>query len=797
MSFKAEQLSAYLDASSLSEDAKQYIVDAAREPSRNVGESGFRCVVGAFQSRKMGHSVSIESRGGEYAFAIALEYDPHVVAFYDQPPLVDCRRTDRRGRASLRAYHPDFLVLKDTDVEVVQVKSADKLQSHLDSYPQDWQLVDGRPCDLPADAAFSLIGLPHRVVSIDELPRIRSANLRLLLQVRDDDTPIDERLESSILAAAAARAITSISELAEKAGSEDLTPILALIDEGVLFADIDNCLLTAPESCWVCRNPLVLEEFVQSQKARDLLPGSQQDDSVGLGFVPPLSQAKRALKILDDLKDNPGSRNSRRMRRAIKEAGERGESAFQAVTPKNYKSGNRSSKRPPQVLAFAEDVIRSQWATPKQSSKVTTFGTYLLEAKEWHPSLAPVSYPTFSKITRDIRILCAKGRGGRRAENSVAAPSDVSDRIIRARRPFELASCDHCLAKIFAVVFRTDQWIYVQRPWLTALIDCSTGKSLASWLSFKQPSRISCAMVLRDCLRRHGRLPEGIITDRGSEFGSVYFSSLLAHCVIDSFRRPTSDCRYGSEAERYFGLFKTHWLDARPGNITHYKNARAVSGSHSPSAFAQIELHHLIEELASFDQWLSGKRPTSELASANERMALGLRQFPFSGRKVPFDQSFLIASAVDAREIRLDPARGIKQGSSWYWGPALRDDRLRRKDIEVRIEPEDYTRIYVRANDRWDICQSTEAPIFSLKSHSAKLAESVIMHDCAAASDLADKDAKIDLARRLKQADEALRSDSPPADSQRVEESDAAGDIFDHAQSCELEILDHSEWGSS
>lgn len=796
MPFNKIRLEEYLCNSSLSEAAKQYVAEAAVGPSRNVGESGFRCVAGAFQSRKMGCSISTESRGGEDAYTVALEYDRNVVAFYDQPPLVDCRRTDKNGRVTMRAYHPDLLVLELNKVEVVQVKSAGKLKSLLASNPADWQVIDGIATDLPANAAFLELGLPHRVVSVDELPRVRVANLRLLLRVREDESRPDSRIQSSILAATSESAVVSISALAEKIGTKDLTPILSLIDQELLFADIDNCLLSAPETCWISRSSLVLAEFINSQTGVDRFPSNVANESVSLSEVPPLRQATKALEILERLKANENSRSGRRWRRRIQAGLRCGESAFQAVLPRTFMSGNRTSKRPLQVLAFAEDVVRTKWATPEQPSKKTTYSTYLLRAEEWHPALEPVSAQTFSKITREIRDLCALGRGGRRPANAAAAPSDVSDRIIRPQRPFELASCDHCLAKLFVVVFRTEKWVYVQRPWLTALVDCSTGKSLASWLSLRRPSKISCAMVLRQCLRRHGRLPEGIIADRGSEFRSVFFYSLLAHCAINLYKRPTSDCRYGAEAERYFGLFKTLWLDARPGNITHYKNARAVSGSHSPSAFAQIELRHLVEELANFDEWLDGRLPGSQLATANDKMAQGLQQYPFSGRKLPFDQAFQVVSAVDNRTFKLDPSRGIQVDHRWYWGPALRAERLRRKDVQVRLEPEDYTRVYVKTND-WSICQSSQAPTISFEGHYARLAESLIVDGAGKARAKADKDSRIELARLLRDADEALKMDSMPDDSSANDDSDGATDPFDDVKNAELDELQRSGWRSS
>jgi hypothetical protein len=41
------------------------------------------------------------------------------------------------------------------------------------------------------------------------------------------------------------------------------------------------------------------------------------------------------------------------------------------------------------------------------------------------------------------------------------------------------------------------------------------------------PSRESCAMVVRDCVSRHRKLPEVLVVDGGGEFDSVHFTTLL------------------------------------------------------------------------------------------------------------------------------------------------------------------------------------------------------------------------------------------------------------------------------
>ena len=53
---------------------------------------------------------------------------------------------------------------------------------------------------------------------------------------------------------------------------------------------------------------------------------------------------------------------------------------------------------------------------------------------------------------------------------------------------------------------------------------------LAVHLTFDPRSYRSAMMIVRECVRRHGRLPQMLVLDGGKEFDSMYFETLLARC---------------------------------------------------------------------------------------------------------------------------------------------------------------------------------------------------------------------------------------------------------------------------
>jgi len=300
-------------------------------------------------------------------------------------------------------------------------------------------------------------------------------------------------------------------------------------------------------------------------------------------------------------------------------------------------------------------------------------------------------------------------------------------RAFRPERPFELATCDHYLCDQDCVVLAANSMEYAMRPWLTVLRDICTDYPLAFWLRLGAPSKRSVALMLRQCVRLHGRLPEGIVVDSGSEFRSVYLSALAAHCGFNLVFRPLGHPRYGSEAERFFGQYKDLWLAARPGNLVNLKEVRSVSGSHQPEMLATMSLFDMWQDVLTFADWSRGYATESAIRSPAERMRRGLEKFGCSGIPTPFEDNFLIATAVDDGEYTLDPQRGLHIGAFHYWSPALA--RVTGTRIPVRIDPQDPYRIYALVAGTWKACFASPEPSYALKSGLQQAVEGVLQLD--------------------------------------------------------------------
>jgi putative transposase len=336
---------------------------------------------------------------------------------------------------------------------------------------------------------------------------------------------------------------------------------------------------------------------------------------------------------------------------------------------------------------------------------------------------------------------------------------------------------------------------YAQRPWLTVLRDCATDMALAVWISFRPPSKRSCALVIRQCLREHGRLPEAIICDNGSDFQSVFFSSLLAHCGVDLRFRPSGFPKFGSEAERYFHQFKNLWLSARPGHCGSIQEVRAVSADKKPEKLACMTLSQFYSEIMTFNGWINQYCAGAQSVAPRALHARGLERFDCSGRKLRYDADFVIATSVDEIRYKLDPQRGLHIGHHFYYHPALRllVGRAAR-NIPVRLDPEDPFQGYAYVNNSWIACLASGATLNRLRDPLERAAEAIIEADGDEVRKLAKQDAELELVRNMWACDERLRNDDSSSVEGETRSSCHEDDPFAAMAESKIDPLEKGTW---
>lgn len=795
-----QYLEEYFTRHDLSTRARQYIRQTRDDPSRLVGSNAQANVISRFPSAKCGASLQTESRTAEHAQALEHEYDRNVVVFFDQPPPVSVVRTSAKGKPLTGSYTPDFVVLDVAGPYVEEVKTEVELEKLLRTKPADWVKTETGVTFRPALEAYTQIGLPYKVVSSATTNPIRTDNLKLLLRASHAPLAVNDVIRAAVERALSEQAWIRLNALGTRIGITDLTPLLQLIDQGLLHASLSEELLAQPESTWVAKSLeiLALRKTCSAEQHGYRAP-EINELRVSTTLVPSGKRAARAVSNIARLHAGEKSCTVRRLKRKIRLTNQGGReiSEFLVALPNFDKCGNRRQRLCKEQLDFIKKFIKEHYSDIKRLGITAAHKLYKNLALAAHPYLPAVTRPTLTKYiqTADPKKIGA-GRGGRRAANAAAEPTPPGKRQLLATRPFQLGVVDHYLTDIHCVLASRDGSHYTARPYLTVLVDVVTGYVYSIWLSFRAPSRRACAMAIRLCVRKHGRLPEEILFDGGPDFESVYFYALLGHCQVGPVRRPAEHPRYGAQAERFFGEFKTLWLSMRPGNLVNYDEARAVSRTHAPSKAATLTIHQLLEELLAFCEWRNANKVDLSDLSPAERAKNGLLTFACSGVPVTNDSAFMIASAVDVNDYALDPARGLHIGELHYWHPDLHKLAVMGRAKEVREEPEDPYRVYAKVGSEWVTCMATGALQFCTKDPVLRLSEAIRIQDGPKARLEAKADADQLLITKMREFDAKWATEAallaaatttnapqPPSDS-----------IFEKIRKMNLDSLKTSTW---
>lgn len=778
--------------------AQNYIIETrSSEPSRMVGKNANTNVCSWIVSEKMMSStVSVESRSAERAFYLMCEYDDRILEIWPQCPAQKIEKYDKNGRLIKGSYTPDFLILTKDGPRVIEVKTRDGVDKLIETHPGNWKDSFGVISYDPAVHAFESIGLPHNVFVFENFHGCKVENLYSMIRSRSKPNEyegliaaLDELFDESFY--------WSLAELKDRLLLTSYTGLFQLFDKGVLFFDIDNVFLTSPQSVIVVRTLSLLDEAKTISSKKITITAST--NSISFCEVPSEKYAQEALERLARIDAGESSRSVRRWKSNIVAGLAVGLTRFQSVISKKYFSGNRRARINNTIMDFLINYLVDVHSELPGLSKYRSYCKYKDLASVAHPDFDPVSWRTFYlNLSKIPAFIIALGRGGKRAANAVSEPTDPEKRLFKSDAPWKLASIDHYLADIFLIFFSDNGVVHVKRPWITAMVDVCTSKVLAFSISFSDPSRKSVAKVLRACVRGHGKLPAEIIVDRGSEFKSVYFASLLAHLGITYSLRPASHSRYGSEVEGLFGDFKRMWLSQRPGNLADYKEARAVDGNKAPKKSAVLKPYDLFRELGKFLEWRDHKPKGIYSESTSDRFQQGEMDFPFFSTEINYDQNFLIATAVEQHTYSIDFARGLHIDDQYYWSPLLGNLRGKKSKTEVRKDPENPHLVYANVDRTWVSCFSSHARRYETLDLASQFSEGLTVSEARIARKNIAENADVDLARIIREMDAVSESGSnkTPIINFEIEDEEVVDtvSIFEKIKNTVVRELSTGEW---
>jgi putative transposase len=470
------------------------------------------------------------------------------------------------------------------------------------------------------------------------------------------------------------------------------------------------------------------------------VPGQETDDEavarIMMASVDSINRAILRAQLIQAyeesrLPEGIKARTVRFWKREWKKAQEKYGNGFIGLLDKIFNRGS-GKKISDDQLAMLELSIDEDYCNGRKTTQKKAHEKYIGRCKiEGGP---PVSYTTYGEHIRKRREYDLElRRSGRRAAYQIRGPlNDGSQEISdlyppHGDRAWEFAHIDHTPLDTELVSAFTGKPL--GQPYLTMMIDAYTRMVLAFVISFERPSSRVIMLVMRECVRRHGRLPAKIVVDRGAEFMGTYFEVLAARKVITKIERVAGEPRGGAPMERAFGRNDTQFIHDLLGNTQARKMGRSMSSSHDPAKHAVWTPDAFEKVLAEFLYEIQPQTiHLGILEKPAERLARSLRE---SGNRIhthiPYDRVFYVGTLLTpdtpTRSVR---NCSVKVNHIYYTSPELARVRNKTK-VSVKFDPYDIAHIYAYIEHEWVRLTTTHHLVREFTERQIRLAHMEIM----------------------------------------------------------------------
>jgi putative transposase len=724
-------------------ETARVVIDHVRssDPARRVG-GGRRNVSGFYPSKKMGVTIQFESHRVELAAVYELEHDNDVLAYFDQPPSFKLEYDSADGRHMGVLHTADYFVIRRDCAGWEECKTEDELvllnRKNPNRYARD---QEGRWICPPGQAHAAALGFYYSVRSSRDIDWVYQRNIQFLEDYLRAQTPTGAQAHGAVLAHVGAVPGIYLEQLFEAAASSvSRDDIYAMIACGDVHVDLSSAPISEPSRVRVFTNeraarlspplvgienaakvgPIVISTQDESQRTHEIWK------RLGRASESELRTANERLRHVTGCLIGSASSESnpvpgRTLRRwlALYRAAERElGSGYLGLLPCPPR-GNATPKLPAETRDLMSEFIITDYESLKQKTRYASWIALKL-ACERRGILAP-SLKTFCLAVRSRPGFeqTAKRQGHRAAyahedfywELELTTPR-------HGDRPFEITHIDHTELDIETVCSRTGR--VLGRPWLTLLTDAFSRRILALYLTFDPPSYRSCMMVLRECVRRHARLPQIVVVDGGRDFQSIYFETLLARYECTKKTRPAAKPRFGSVCERLLGTANKQFIHNLKGNTQIMRLTRQVTQSVNPKGQAVWpfeELHRRLTEYA-YEIYDTLRHPAVG-QSPREAYEMGIAA---TGQRlhrvIAYDREFLVHTLPTTRKgtAKIAPGRGVKIHNLYYWSDAFRVPDLEKQHVAIRYDPFDVGTAYAFADKEWRECHSEYFAVFHGRS---------------------------------------------------------------------------------
>jgi putative transposase len=719
----------------------------------------------------MGVSIQFESQHVELWAIYAMERDDDVLEYYDQPTRIQLHYRSRFGHKTSPWHTPDFLVIRRNGAAFEEWKPPSTLEQLTTRMPERYQreASGGWRCP-PGEAAASALGLTYRVRTSSEYHPCYIQNLKFLQDFWTHPFSLSPQAESQVRDAIAVYPGISVAALLEAHPDLVIDVVWAMLTTQSIFADLTATSLMNWEHVFLyasasdveaakqpkegtrplssIASPLLIDGRLweaEMQETRVLLR-----PEVGAPFILPLEQfhqmqALGHIRQVEQATPSPLSEQARERLagaspKSLEAANKRWHEILAyfrgdaiTVTTRSVQNwmasyrqaeaemgcgyvglldrvadrGNRTPRVPDASRQLLKEFLSTHYTAPQAKRAASVYRLYCAEAKE--QGIPPVGERTFYRelaAFEDSRVTAL--RRGKRAAYALDPALAYLDQTTprHGERPFERAHLDHTELDIVLVSSVTGKPL--AKPWATFLTDAYSRRILACYVTYDPPSYRSAMMAFRLCVKQYGRLPQELVVDRGPEFSSVYFESLLSRCFVTKLERPAQQPRFGSVIERLFGTTSTELIQQLRGNTQASKIPRHMDSSVDPKRLAVWTLDAFAGRLTEYCLEVYDQMEHRALfQSPREAFAQGmLRAGSRAHTLIPYSEAFLIQTRPSTRTgvVKIHQGRGITVNGLLYWHECMRSPTVFGQTVPVRYEPYNMGFAYAYIDGQWIEC---------------------------------------------------------------------------------------------
>lgn len=418
------------------------------------------------------------------------------------------------------------------------------------------------------------------------------------------------------------------------------------------------------------------------------------------------------LTVLDEV----STRSLYGFQRRWREAKAVGRPGFTGLIDRHTNSG-RSQQLSDEARALLLTSIREDYGSKRQLTIRGAYRAYLGCCGALGAS--PVSYETYrATVHRQPLAEQTLRRRGRRAAYAASPFTSLIHGNRHGDYPLQRVHGDHTQIDLEVLSPLGES---LGRPWFTALFDAYSRRVLAFYLTFDEPSYRSCMMVLRECVRRQGRLPSTLIFDNAPEFGSVYLETLLAAYEVTLESRPKAKARYGAVIERMFGTLNSEFIHTLRGNTQIMRHVREVTKAVDPRGQAVWTLPGLYDAMTEWCYEVYDQQPHEGLHYRSPRTMFLAGQATAGARAdsyVSYNKEFLrLTEPTTPKGTARVSANGlVKVNYILYSCPEFVSERVQGADVPVRYDPDDSGHIHALVNGVLVECRANNYDVFALRS---------------------------------------------------------------------------------